>query len=86
MLAVVNHQLYKETAGASYRSFGGDSCYNAIETGFAYMEQMVDDGQLDELSDIFSLCPDSHLGTERSISLFFSLVAESLADIVRLAT
>lgn len=86
LLSIINHQLYKETAGASYRSFGGDACYNAIENGFSYMDQMVEDNKLDELSTIFNLCEDSYLRTERSISLFFSLIAESLADIVRLAT
>lgn len=86
VLSVVNHQLYKETAAATYRSIGGDACYNAIESGFAAIETLVQNGQLDELSAIFSLCPASYLRTDRSISLFFALIAEAFAVIVQTST
>lgn len=74
LLAKVDHKEYKEVAGAVYRKFGGDSCYNRIENGFKEMEKMVADNQLDELSGLFALC--TPLRTENDRRLFFSLIAE----------
>lgn len=84
--SVVNHHQYKETAAESYRLFGGDECYDTIDASFSYMEDMIQGGELDELSSLFSLCPESYLRTDRSINLFFSLLAEAFAVIVQEAT
>lgn len=86
VLSVVNHHQYKETAAESYRYFGGDECYDAIETGFSAIEDWVQRGQLDELSALFSLCRESYLRTDRSVSLFFTLLSEAFALIVQTAT
>lgn len=86
VLSVVNHQLYKETSAATYRNVGGDACYDAIESSFAFVERMVQNNQLEELSNIFYICPDSTLRTDRSISLFFSLLAEAFSLVVQLSS
>lgn len=74
VLAHINHVEYKEIAGAVYRHIGGDVCYDQIESGFAAMEQLVADGNLAELSEIFQLCET--LDSENDISTFFALIAE----------
>lgn len=56
MQSVVDHFQYKELAGAVYRHIGGNECYNRIEGGFAAMEQMITNGQNEDLADMFHLC------------------------------
>lgn len=71
--ALVNHQQYKELAGAVYRSTGGD-CYNTIERAFAELEQYIRDDRADEIDEIFNTCdPITSLADK---ALFFGLISE----------
>lgn len=83
VLSVVNHQLYKETAGETYRSVGGDECYDALEASFTAIEDMVQRGGLDELSEMFHLCRDSYIRTDRGVSSFNFLLSEIFSYIVQ---
>lgn len=71
--ALVNHQQYKELAGAVYRSAGAE-CYDTIERGFADIEQYFLDGRADEIDEIFNTCDP--ITTLADQALFFSLVSE----------
>lgn len=72
--SLVNHQQYKELAGAAYRSAGGQECYNTIERGFADIEQYFADGRTDEIDEIFHTCDP--ITTPADEAFFFSLISE----------
>lgn len=86
LLSVVNHHLYKETAAETFRTIGGDSCYNAIQNSFTHIETLVQADQLDAVSSLFSLCTENYLRTERSLSTFFAFLAEVFSLVVQLST
>lgn len=86
LLSVVNHHQFKETAAATYRRLGGDGCYDAIEEGFAAIENLVARRELAELSSIFNLCETAVLDTEQKTSSFIAYVAEVFSVVTQFAT
>ncbi|KAJ6628026.1 putative serine protease F56F10.1 [Pseudolycoriella hygida] len=72
--ARVNHQEYKEIAGAAYRSAGGQECYRTIEQGFVSMEYYLAAGRADEIDELFKTCDP--IRSPADVALFFSLVSE----------
>lgn len=74
--SVVDFDQFKVATGAAFRTVGGDSCYNAIELGFDRIQDMVDDGQWEELTDAFFLCDPLE---PEDLPHFFSLLAEMYA-------
>lgn len=86
LLSVINHHQFKETAAATYRRIGGDSCYNAIETGFADIEQLVARRELAELSNIFNLCESTYLDSDQKTGAFVSFLAEVFSVVTQYAT
>lgn len=83
VLSVINFQEYKELAGAVYRRAGGNDCYNRLERGFAEMEQMVVNGELAQLSEMFHLC--FTLEGENDIANFFYVISEFYSVLVQLS-
>lgn len=86
VLSVVNQYQYKETAARTFRQIGGDSCYYSIQRSFDYIESLIRADRLDDVSALFSLCPNSYLRNERSINLFFALLAEVFSFVVQLSS
>ncbi len=72
--ARVNHQEYKELSGAAFRSAGGQECYNAIQNGYAQIEQYFADGRADIIDELFHTCDP--ITSPEDIALFFSLTSE----------
>lgn len=72
--SVVDHFQFTELAGAVYRHIGGNECYDRIDRGFAAMEQMIANGQNEDLADMFHLCND--IESALDVQLFFSTMAD----------
>lgn len=71
--SVVDHFQFKELAGAVYRHVGGNECYDTMERGFLQAEQMIADGEDDEVEEIFHLCGE--LDSEQDIQIFFATMS-----------
>lgn len=84
VLSVIDQHEFKELAAEAYRNIGGDRCYDALESGFAEMEQMVVAERFDELFEMFNLCEP--LVTRNDVSTFFAEIAEFYAIIAQFAT
>lgn len=84
LLSVIDHFQFKEFAGESFRSVGGPECYDAIESGFAEMEYMAANGQLERLGEIFNLCDP--IENPNDIATFFAVVAEFYSILPQTAT
>lgn len=74
--SIVDFDEFKEATGLAFRTVGGDSCYNALELGFVRMQEMVDAGHWEHLTDAFYLCDPLE---PEDIPLFFSIMAEIYA-------
>lgn len=81
--SVIDFDQYKVAIGAAFRRVGGDSCYNALEAGFASVEAMIDAGQWTEVSEYFNLCWD--LGPE-DVPHFFGVMGEIYGMLPTIAT
>lgn len=79
--SVVDHFQFKELAGAVYRHVGGNECYDRFESGFASMEQMIADGQNEDLADMFTLC--NEIDSAQNIQLFFFAMSEFYSSLTQ---
>lgn len=74
--SVVDFDQFKVATGAAYRTVGGDTCYNALESGFSTMHDLFDAGEFDLLTETFFLCDPLE---PEDAAHFFSLMAEIYA-------
>ncbi len=74
VFSVYDQFQYKELSGAVYRHVGGNQCYENIERGFAEMEQMVANGSVVALADMFHLC--NEIEDDLDVQIFFSAMSE----------
>lgn len=65
----------------SLRKYGSESCYNRIQSGFKQMEEMVLNGQSNELAEMFNICNVPE--TDKDINLLFSSVAQFYSQLVQ---
>ncbi|XP_037043767.1 putative serine protease K12H4.7 isoform X3 [Bradysia coprophila] len=80
--SVVDFDQFKVATGAAFRNVGGDSCYDALELGFERMQDLVDDGDFEELSEAFFLCDTLE---PEDLPHFFSIIAELYATMPQFA-
>ncbi len=73
-LAIADHFQYKELSGAVFRHVGGNACYNVIERGFAELEEMIQYGRNQELTDMFQVC--DIIEGDLDVQIFFSTLSE----------
>jgi len=74
--SIVDFAEFKVGVGRAYRNVGGDSCYNSLQQGFDTIQEMIDDGAFDQVTELFYLCDPLE---PVDVPVFFSIMAEIYA-------